>query len=218
MARGTLRNSNDAPNVRRRDPEATRSRILKAAIREFSAKGIAGARVDAIAARSGANKRMLYHYFGSKSELFREVLSRELGTRVQRWREGQSDRLHRLVARQATHARDRTWVRLLMWEALETRPQAILAGGERERVYREWVDALRVDQQAGLIPPDLDVGQLALSDLALTLFPAAFPQLTQWITGRSVTDPEFVAERQQFLSALGKRFYLEDAQRATMTE
>lgn len=58
----------------RRDPDATRTRILDAAVAEFAAKGLGGARVDEIAARAGANKRMLYHYFGNKDDLFRAVL------------------------------------------------------------------------------------------------------------------------------------------------
>jgi AcrR family transcriptional regulator len=60
----------------RRAPERTREQILQAAIREFADKGLGGARVDAIAARAGANKRMLYHYFGSKADLFLAVLER----------------------------------------------------------------------------------------------------------------------------------------------
>src|SRR5438552_5088748 len=58
----------------RRDPEATRERILRAAIGEFAAKGLGGARVDEIAERAGANKRMLYHYFGNKEDLFLAAL------------------------------------------------------------------------------------------------------------------------------------------------
>ena len=61
-----------------RDPEATKARILAAAVREFSAKGISGARVDAIAERAHVNKRMLYYYFESKEGLFREILRRRL--------------------------------------------------------------------------------------------------------------------------------------------
>ena len=57
-----------------RDPEQTRSRILAAAKAEFARVGLGGARVDRIAALAGANKRMLYYYFGSKDELFRAVL------------------------------------------------------------------------------------------------------------------------------------------------
>jgi len=58
----------------RRDPERTKDLILHAAVAEFSAKGLGGARVDAIAKRAGANKRMLYHYFGNKRDLFLAVL------------------------------------------------------------------------------------------------------------------------------------------------
>ena len=58
----------------RRDPEATRERILRAAVAEFAAKGLGGARVDAIAARARANKRMLYHYFGNKEALYLAAL------------------------------------------------------------------------------------------------------------------------------------------------
>jgi AcrR family transcriptional regulator len=59
---------------RTRVAEATRARILAAAKTEFARKGLGGARVDAIAARSKANKRMIYHYFGSKDRLFTAVL------------------------------------------------------------------------------------------------------------------------------------------------
>ncbi|HRD97391.1 MAG TPA: TetR/AcrR family transcriptional regulator [Rubrivivax sp.] len=57
-----------------RDPEQTRARILAAAKAEFARVGLGGARVDRIAALAGANKRMLYYYFGNKDELFRAVL------------------------------------------------------------------------------------------------------------------------------------------------
>jgi AcrR family transcriptional regulator len=63
-----------ARQPRQRDPEVTRARILEAAKMEFAKLGLAGARVEAIATRSKANKRMIYHYFGSKEELFVAVL------------------------------------------------------------------------------------------------------------------------------------------------
>lgn len=53
---------------------ATRQRILDAALVEFAEKGLAGARVDEIALRAGANKRMLYAHFGSKEDLWLVVL------------------------------------------------------------------------------------------------------------------------------------------------
>lgn len=57
-----------------RDPEATRKRILAAAKYEYARYGLDGARVDRIAARSKINKRMLYHYFGNKDELYQQTL------------------------------------------------------------------------------------------------------------------------------------------------
>jgi AcrR family transcriptional regulator len=63
-----------AARVRNRDAEATKARILEAAKREFARKGLGGARVDVIAEKAKANKRMIYHYFQSKEGLFQTVL------------------------------------------------------------------------------------------------------------------------------------------------
>jgi AcrR family transcriptional regulator len=57
-----------------RDPEGMRIRILEAAKQEFAAHGLAGARVDRIAANAGANKRMLYYHVGNKEDLYLAVL------------------------------------------------------------------------------------------------------------------------------------------------
>jgi len=57
-----------------RDAERTRRRILDAATAEFSQHGLGGARIDRIARRAGANKRMLYYYFGGKDALFLAAL------------------------------------------------------------------------------------------------------------------------------------------------
>ncbi len=56
-----------------RDAEATRQRLLTAARTEFARYGIAGARVDRIAAAAASNKAQIYHYFGSKDALFDAV-------------------------------------------------------------------------------------------------------------------------------------------------
>lgn len=62
------------PKTRTRDAAATKSRILDAAKKEFAKNGLGGARVDVIAEKAKANKRMIYHYFGSKEGLFQTVL------------------------------------------------------------------------------------------------------------------------------------------------
>ncbi|MER5900093.1 TetR family transcriptional regulator [Streptomyces mirabilis] len=61
-----------------RDSSATKARLLDAAFTEFATHGIAGARVDRIAEAAGANKRLIYAYFGNKEQLFDEVLRRAM--------------------------------------------------------------------------------------------------------------------------------------------
>jgi AcrR family transcriptional regulator len=61
-----------------RNAEATRERILEAALAEFSAYGIAGARVDRIAKTAGCNKNLIYIYFGKKETLFTTILQKHL--------------------------------------------------------------------------------------------------------------------------------------------
>ena len=57
----------------KRDAQSTRQRILDAATAEFAQYGIAGARVDRIAAAAGSNKSMIYAYYTSKDRLFDAV-------------------------------------------------------------------------------------------------------------------------------------------------
>jgi len=61
------------------DAEASRADILSVATREFSEKGLSGARVDEVAERTNTSKRMIYYYFGSKEGLYRAVLERCYG-------------------------------------------------------------------------------------------------------------------------------------------
>jgi AcrR family transcriptional regulator len=62
-----------------RDPNDTQRRIMAAAKLEFAKNGLGGARVDVIATRAKANKRMMYHYFGNKEKLFQLVLEDAYG-------------------------------------------------------------------------------------------------------------------------------------------
>jgi AcrR family transcriptional regulator len=57
-----------------RNPQRTRQSILDSATAEFARYGLGGARVDRIATRARANKRMLYYYFGDKEGLFLAAL------------------------------------------------------------------------------------------------------------------------------------------------
>ena len=59
---------------RTNDPERTMAGIMAVATQEFAAKGLAGARIDAIADATHTSKRMIYYYYGSKEGLYLAVL------------------------------------------------------------------------------------------------------------------------------------------------
>lgn len=71
--------SQEARKSRKNNPEKTRENILQEAIVEFVQQGLSGARVDAIAERIHTSKRMIYYYFGSKEQLYVEVLEKLYG-------------------------------------------------------------------------------------------------------------------------------------------
>jgi AcrR family transcriptional regulator len=182
-----------------RDPEATKRRLLSAGLREFAAKGIAGARVDRIAARARTNKRMLYYYFGSKEGLYREILRTRLLEAASALRDDTSRGPDRLVRRFDRAVADPSFIRLLMWEALERGGRSV-EGEARGALYRYLVESAAADRDVA--ESGLDPAQLVLSELALAWFPFAFPQVTAMVTGAGPTDDSFIAARRAFLEAL----------------
>ncbi len=69
------------PPLRTNDPEATKQNIIDVAYKEFAENGLAGARIDEIAAKTKSSKRMIYYYFGGKEGLYVKVLE-EAYTRI----------------------------------------------------------------------------------------------------------------------------------------
>ena len=70
----TTRIRSRATKPNRRDPEQTRADIIRAATEEFAARGLRGARVDAVAKRTRTTRAMIYYYFKSKEGLYLAVL------------------------------------------------------------------------------------------------------------------------------------------------
>ena len=198
--------SHDNSGTASRNPRRSRERILAAALVEFAAKGFAGARVDGIARRAAINKRMLYHYFGNKEHLFREVLRLKMAER-QAWAETLSgDPAESLAFWFDAACRDRDWVRLLEWEALREGDGELIDEKQRRAATARGLARIRQRQVRGQISADLDPRHVMLAMRSLTMFPAAFPQLTRLITGRSVSDPKFQKERAEFLRRFAVAF------------
>ncbi|WP_035743354.1 TetR/AcrR family transcriptional regulator [Arthrobacter sp. MA-N2] len=104
------------------DTERTKRLLLEAATAEFCHFGLAGARVDRIAATAGVNKERIYQYFGKKDLLFDAVIASQLSKVVDEVRiegsgpEALADYAGRLFDH---HNQDATLPRLLFWEGLE---------------------------------------------------------------------------------------------------
>ncbi|MGV6872102.1 TetR/AcrR family transcriptional regulator [Pseudochelatococcus sp. B33] len=154
--------------TRARQNGGSRDKILSAALQEFAMKGIDGARVDEIALASGVNKNMIYHYFGSKENLFVEVLESVYETVRSRqddlslkeldpvsamraliehtadiWIE--VPELNRLLASEnlhkAAHVKKSTKIQN-MYHPLVASLSDILGRGEREGVFRSGIDPI----------------------------------------------------------------------------
>jgi AcrR family transcriptional regulator len=187
-----------------RNPQQTQQRILEAALEEFAGKGFAGARVDVIARRARINKRMLYHYFGDKEGLFREVLRRKIADRSAWLAGAPDDPVERLPFWFQMFCRDRDWVQLLQWEALQWGEKKVIDEERRQESVGRAVERVRQQQAKGMLDPDLDPGQLLLSMMALTAYPMAFPQLARLATGLSVSDEKFQKQRETFLRQIAQ--------------
>jgi AcrR family transcriptional regulator len=170
------------------DASATRQRILAAARAEFAAHGVAGARVDRIAAEAQANKRAIYDYFGDKEALFAVVLEREMtdcAEAVALDGGDLADYAQRLVEYQAARPH---LLRLLMWEALELDGGDI--PGRETRTAKYLVRAGRI-AEAG---HDAEQArELLFFTMALANWGLVAPQLRRMILGPEYDSPQRLA-------------------------
>jgi TetR/AcrR family transcriptional regulator len=186
-----------------RDPIRTRERILRAARREFVAKGFAGARVDAIARAASVNKRMLYHYFGDKKGLYVAVLRESIATNLDLVAAAPADPGELLPFLFARASKRTDGIRLLQWEALGAGDRKPIAEEERRKAWVEGAERLRDAQRAGRLHADLEAEYLVLALMALTIFPQAFPQVVHMVTGVRPSDAAFQQRQARFLRRLG---------------
>jgi AcrR family transcriptional regulator len=184
--------------------EETRQLILKAAHKEFTKHGLAGSRVDRIAASAGVNKRMLYHHFKNKEELFREMLRRNLTELSAEDAATPQDMGEALVYWQKLIVSNPDWMRLSLWEALSYGGEHMIGEEERRTFWGGAVEQIEREQAAGNVRAEMDAALLQLCLVAAVAFPIALPQMTRLITGFAPEDPEFLRRQNAFLLRLGK--------------
>ncbi|MFI6093880.1 TetR family transcriptional regulator [Streptomyces sp. NPDC051218] len=123
------------------DAEATRGRIFDAAVAEFAEHGLAGARIDRIAAAAKANKQAIYLYYGNKAKLFGAVVRVKIDALCHAV---DLDPDVRVTAGRIfdAYAQRPDVVRLLMWEALEVRGGEVEDEATRRAGYRGLVSGI----------------------------------------------------------------------------
>jgi len=192
-----------------RDLSRSRERILNAALQEFAARGFSGARTRAIGRRAAINEQMIFHCFGSKEGLYREVLHREMGriSTLLESREGADFASNLAFGYQAICAdpAQRGQLRMWQWEALEGKVSNLMAERERRAFLQAEVAQLRRAQLRGELPQDLSVEMILLATIGLRVAPVVLPQLARLITGLEEEDPKFRRKWSKFLKMLGER-------------
>jgi AcrR family transcriptional regulator len=132
--------------------EATRARIMAAATAEFARYGIAGARVDRIAADARSNKAQLYSYFTSKELLFDAVFEASLDRIVDVVPIDPTDLGDWAVRLYDEYLRRPDLIRLATWARLERRPAGHLVADDEARVREEGkLEAIRAAQADGTV-------------------------------------------------------------------
>jgi TetR/AcrR family transcriptional regulator len=194
---------------RRRDPVATKAALLKAAVAEFAAKGLAGARIDEIAQRAGVNKQLVYHYFGSKDELYRAALEQvyaEIREREKALHLGDlppQAAMERLIGFSFDYLAEHPEFLALLND--ENRQEARhVRGSERlEQMHSPLVSLLKQTlergAEEGVFRRDLEPVQLYISVAGLSYFFFSNNRTLSAIFGRPLDSPKAVAERRRHI-------------------
>jgi AcrR family transcriptional regulator len=179
-------------------------RIYDAAVVEFAAQGISGARVDRIAEAAESNKSLIYSYFGNKEQLFSQILQYRL-----------TDLAEAVSLRQDAVAeyigdlfdfmvRNPDYPRLVQHEAVHFALPDVPHRVSREAHYATKVAAVVGAQNAGVIDPAIDPRFVVLSLIGLVSWFVAAPQITEMVLARTVDD-EVVAEYRAYLVEMANR-------------
>ncbi|WP_370155462.1 TetR/AcrR family transcriptional regulator [Ferrovibrio sp.] len=200
----TTSRGREEPTERRRDPVATRAALLRAAVADFAARGFAGARIDEIAQKAGVNKQLVYHYFGSKDELYRaalEAVYAEIRAREKALQLGDLPpvaAMERLVGFSFDYLAEHPEFIALLND--ENRQEARhVRGSERlEEMHSPLValmqETLERGAAAGVFRRDLDPVQMYISIAGLSYFFFSNNRTLSAIFGRSLDRPKAVSE------------------------
>jgi TetR/AcrR family transcriptional regulator len=159
-----------------RNPERTRRRLLAAAIKLFSRDGYHAVAVDDIVAAAKANKRMVYHYFGSKDDIYQAAFH-EVYQRIESVEFGAVEstgtprfQLARLLEAYFDFLDNNPeFVRLLLWENLEKGRHIAsrLHPLDKNPFLVRFREIVEIGMARGEFRPDLNVTHLLIHFIGL---------------------------------------------------
>jgi AcrR family transcriptional regulator len=182
----------------------TMARIFDAAVNEFAAQGISGARVDRIAEAADSNKALIYSYFGNKEELFAQVLRRrltDLAEAVELRPDAVADYIGDLFDFMVANP---DVLRLVQHETAHFAASEAPHREEREAHYADKVAAVSAAQHSGAIDPGLDPHFVVLALIGLVSWFVAAPQITEMVLAKKV-DPAVQAQYRAHLITMTNR-------------
>ncbi len=202
------------------DPDRTRADIIAVATREFAEKGLAGARVDEIAALTKTSKRMIYYYFESKEGLYLAVLEecyramREIESSLSLDELAPFDALRALVAftvdYQFSHP---DFIRLVMTENIH-RGQYLATSKAIQKLNVPAIDGLRRVYERGVASgefrPGIDLIDLHMSISALCVFNVANRYTFSLIFKRDMGQKRWLNRRSDEICEMVLRFVKND--------
>jgi len=205
---------------RTNDPERTKANILEIAAAEFGEKGLAGARIDEIAALTQTSKRMIYYYFGSNEGLYLAVLEesyrkvREIESELHLQDLEPEQALRRLVAFTFDHhLSHENYIRLVMTENIH-RGQYIAQSKRIQELNVTAIAAIRQLYQrgvkSGVFRPGLDPVDIHASISALSFFNVSNRHTFGVIFKLDTRSPAYVTHRRDNVIEMIVRFMRAD--------
>jgi AcrR family transcriptional regulator len=201
---------------RTNNPDRTRENIIEVATREFSEKGLAGARVDVIADTTHTSKRMIYYYFGSKEGLYIAVLEaaysriRQIESELHLEDLEPEQALRTLVAFSVDyHYANPAFVRLVMSENMQ-RGEFLAQSTSIQQRNEPAIESLAAVYQrgvaAGVFRSGLDPVDLHMSISGLSFFNVANSHTFALIFQHTLDSPQAIAQRRNSIIDMVLRY------------
>ncbi|HOE95127.1 MAG TPA: TetR/AcrR family transcriptional regulator [Candidatus Sumerlaeota bacterium] len=190
---------------------SNRDRILAAGIKLFAEHGPDATSVSMISEASGLNRRMLYHYFGSKEGLYEEVLK----AMYDRMNSVDVDLAHMLLPAEELLKKiiqgyyrflneNPEFVRILSWENLRhgRTAKAIDVAAVKAPLIKALGVSLQMGARDGRFRSDVDENQLLISCMALSFFFFSNQYTLSMLLGKDIHAPRLLEQRVNHVTQL----------------